>query len=224
MSNKRIILIPGFGEDEHCFRNITQYLAPHPYKIINYRTTVDRYSIFNFSLKTFVSQLIVDNDIRPDDLLIGHSLGGFIAYNLRQVLGCEACLIGAFTSPNKVRYPVSSKWIMNAYVLLGGLKLSIGKKIAMRRRVGMPSLAEASAVYDNFATFKNKTLYNLLQLTYSQPLANDKPEVLRIHSKADIVVRLPDEPFTEVAGDHFNLLLEHETVGKVLQKWLKTKG
>jgi hypothetical protein len=59
-----------------------------------------------------------------------------------------------------------------------------------------------------------------LALLHVPTKVNVSPD-LRIHAKRDNIVRIPDEEFYEVPGDHFSLLTHSEEVARATLDMLK---
>ena len=76
--------MPGFGEDSFCFDEIVPYLNDFELKIVDYRPTLDKFIFPFISLRTFTKQLVADNNILKEDKIIGHSMGGYFAFSVRE--------------------------------------------------------------------------------------------------------------------------------------------
>jgi len=224
LSKKRILLFPGYGCNALSFNKIEPFLQDYTIEYIDYRTITARFSIFKFNLKDFVNQLIVSHHITPNDILIGHSLGGFIAYNISQIVRCEVCLIGSFTDTARIVRLAPFKIASDVFITIGGLKWNKAHQYLQKRRQQRPnSIAAFEAVLDNFKNYyTNDDLLKLSQLAYSSALAHNKPPSLRIHAIADRIVLPPLETFTEAPGDHFCMLTHPKEVGDILTQWLES--
>ncbi len=222
LSKKRILLLPGYGCNALSFSEIEPFLADYTVEHIDYRAITARFTNSKFNLRDFVNQLIVQHRITTKDILIGHSMGGFIAYNISQIVRCEVCLIGSFTDVSRIVRLAPIKLVSDVFITLGGLKWSRAHQYLLKRRQQRPqSLPAFEAVLDNFMNYyTTDDLLKLSQLAYAPALAHNKPPSLRIHSKIDKIVLPPLEPYTETPGDHFNLLTHPKEVGKVLTEWL----
>ena len=111
--DKRIILLPGFGEDRRIFRAIMPYFENYNTLIVDYQDLLPNFTIHNIRLEKFVKKLIRTYRITKNDVLIGHSMGGYLAHYIRQRVGCEVCLHSSFTNPKKIKVIVHNKSLIS---------------------------------------------------------------------------------------------------------------
>ncbi len=219
---KRIFLLPGFGENEQTFRKLKSYFTNYELVDVDYRPLLALYSISNFTTRAFVNRLIITHKITENDILIGHSIGGNIAYNISQLTNSPTCLLCSFTDPKKVAKEVKVEWIAERFIALTGLRNSFIAKRISNKYKNRPSHEEMMYVMQNFKSFKKAHLRMVYQFSHQAPLSTHRPPDLRIHALKDRVVYTPDEPFEEVPGDHFCHILHHQKVAEIILKWLGT--
>ena len=188
--------------------------------MVDYRPVLRSFSAIGFSLEPFILRLIDAYNIKTDDILIGHSLGGYLAYNISQIIDSETCLIGSFTDPDKIIRLVDNKYANYLMMLLGMPKWRIAKWRLLKNVPEGQAKRELAKVLDNFGTFRNWDLLKLVCLTYSKPIDGKRAPSLRIHALADRIVRPPAEAFRQAPGDHFCLLVHHWTVSQTIKGWL----
>ncbi|RMG19259.1 MAG: hypothetical protein D6730_21815 [Bacteroidetes bacterium] len=219
---RRIFLLPGFGEDVRIFRKLRPYLQGFELVDVEYEAVLNRFHLFNIHIQAFARQLATEYKMDQHDILIGHSFGGYTAHAIRQQLACEACLIASFTDPAKVRRRKGvSRWNNVPLIMLGMLKSAKARSVIEQVYAGRESLEEILSVMDNFRNFRQVNLAKQDLMMWQKPIPLRLEPSLRIHSRADRIVRYPDEPFEEVPGDHFNLVVHHQAVGELVAAWLQ---
>ena len=194
--------MPGFGEDSFCFDEIVPYLNDFELKIVDYRPTLDKFIFPFISLRTFTKQLVADNNILKEDKIIGHSMGGYFAFSVRELTGAQICMIAAFSGPQKLYhfFPTFPRSTQLKSFLLNKIKDEKIKKVQ-------------EAVMENFKTFSNLQLAKMMEMNYEKKIISSYPNPLRIHDVNDKVIKAPDEPFTSISGGHFCLnLYPKETI------------
>jgi len=223
------VLLPGFGEDKRIFRKITPYLSDYELLYVDYRSVLHRFTPDDIELYDFINALCEHYDINEDDILIGHSLGGFISHHLRQQLGCDNCLIASFTDRKKIKLPYNYKKLAKWFTDKGGFTSIPFRQIVRlkyRNSTAMPDLENSLEV---FAQYGKQDIYKLIRIiqprrkSFLQWLLPDPTEVppsLILHPKKDSIVAPPDEPHIQLPGNHFSPATHPEIVGEHLQAWL----
>jgi len=220
---KRLFLLPGFGEDTFCFNEIIPFLNQHKYEIIHvdYRPVLDKFVFPLITVQQFSRQLIKHYDITSNDKLVGHSMGGYFSFQIRELIGTEICMIGSFNDPKKLihmlpQFPritliaaltglVKTKWLKN--YLLSKIKDVKYKQIQEK-------------IMDNFDSFTDNELSLMIEMNYQKKIDSKLPNPLRIHDKSDRVVAFPDEPYIQIAGGHFCLNLYPAETYEAMKEFL----
>ncbi len=86
ISEAIIYLIPGLGADEKVFRNMK--LLPFETKVIQWAPTV-----FTDTIAVYAQKLTDQIDLRRPVILIGVSMGGILAKEIRKIIDVKACII-----------------------------------------------------------------------------------------------------------------------------------
>ncbi len=215
--------MPGFGEDSFCFDEIVPYLNVFELKIVDYRPTLDKFIFPFISLRTFTKQLVADNNILKEDKIIGHSMGGYFAFSVRELTGAQICMIAAFSDPQKLNhffptFPRSTQLnIISGFLKTNYLKFFLLNKIKDEK---IKKVQEA--VMENFKTFSNLQLAKMMEMNYEKKIISSYPNPLRVHDVNDKVIKAPDEPFTSTAGGHFCLNLYPKETIEAMADFLKT--
>ena len=96
----RLILIPGFGEDETIFDKIQDKL-PGEKLFLSLWHLLPNKSVKSLNAAVFAKELIERYQINKTDLIIGHSTGGWIALHIKNLVGCRIVQIASWTDRNK---------------------------------------------------------------------------------------------------------------------------
>jgi hypothetical protein len=214
--------MPGFGEDGFCFNEIKPYLDEFELKVVDYRPTLDKFIFPFISLKIFTKQLVEDNNILKEDKIIGHSMGGYFAFSVRELTGAQICMIAAFSDPKKVfhffpAFPRSTQ--LN--ILSGLLKTDYLKSFLLDKIKDEKIKEVQETVMENFKTFSNIQLAKMMEMNYEKKIISYYPNPLRIHDEKDKVIKVPDEPFTSISGGHFCLNLYPKETIAAMKDFLK---
>lgn len=228
----RIILLPGYGEDERIFRHLEATLTAYRYVIVDYKRVLPHFTTANIKLERFIKRLIFTYSITERDILIGHSLGGYLAHHIRQVTGCEACLHSSFVHPSKIKILLRSQAIIKHTVGRGILNTALAKAITQWRYQNHPSAYEIDQVMHMLDEYGAEDVLKLTLLFFrrrkrtlgwlrSTPAFELAPSLV-IHPEADRVVAPPDLPHHAVPGDHFSIVIHPAPSIELIHGWLAT--
>ncbi len=221
MKATRIFLFPGFGGTYAEFDSLLPYFDHLTSVGIDYNPFLQGEPTFGFKRDKLVNKIIDHYQITENDLLIGHSMGGFISHMISQKTEAKVCQIASFTNPERVMRIIKKNWATVWFIRLGGLRLRTTEKYLLKRRRKKPSHDIMKIWFQTQReAYTNKQLAQLVQ-TMSYPLDFVAEPSLRIHSKKDRIVLPPKEDYVEVPGDHFNLILHPEIVGPIVADWIK---
>jgi hypothetical protein len=209
----RIIFIHGFGEDESIFSHI----APH---ISGEQTFLNAWTLLGDTPRPTVNALVFAKEIvqkyaiTPQDVVIGHSMGGWIAYHIKHVAGCPIVQIGSWTEADRVILPVSNThivyWAVRNGLFFNRFMKEIFTTIGYKNK---PSEGVYRETFDRLSQGNKDNVLNQLRVVLTP--VGEKITVtpdLRIHARKDLVIRPPHQPFHEVVGDHFTLCTHPELV------------
>lgn len=209
----RVIFIPGFGENETIFNKIAPEL-PGEKLFLSFWKLLPNKSIKNLQVTLFAKELIKEFTITKNDLIIGHSAGGWVALHIKNIIGCPIVQIASWWDEKKVvtfttnRHLVyfAAKWglYFNQFIL---------RHIMKKYYKGKPSQAIFEAVFIRLITGNRANVVNQLRLIFNlYPVKLSVKPDLSIHAKGDTIIRFPDGAVYEVAGDHFSLYTYPEQV------------
>ena len=219
----RIIFIHGLGESESIFKKISPKIG-HEQVFLNVWNILgnerqEGLNVFNFSKK-----IAAQYNIGSNDWVIGHSMGGWIAYYLKHHTGCHIIQIASATNiMDRYMTPIRSGKLMYWLTRNGLAFNNFQKWFYVRKYNGMPSQQAFAEAFSNLVNGNKECVTSQLKLIYEPVPAIDVVPDLRIHALKDALLKPPIEPYYEVPGDHFSLITYPEEVIKpileILQKY-----
>lgn len=220
---KRLFLLPGFGEDTFCFNELIPFINQHKYEIIHvdYRPVLDKFTFPVITVQQFARQLIRIYGIRNGDKLLGHSMGGYFSFQIRELIDTDICMIGSFNDPKKVIHMLPQFPRITLLAALTGLVKKKFLKNYLLAKIKDERYREIqSKIMDNFDNFTDNELALMIEMNYQQKINSSLPNPLRIHDKADRIVAAPDEPYVQIGGGHFCLNLYPEETYAAMKDFL----
>ncbi|MGI4762205.1 MAG: alpha/beta fold hydrolase [Janthinobacterium lividum] len=155
------------------------------------------------NVATLASHLTARHRIGPADVLIGHSMGGWIAAHVKEQTGATAILLSSFTDQAKVVSRIRSPRLLGLYAHLGLVQNRWLNEYFRRRYRHDESRALHGQLVAGMARLSRRYMAQQLRVLFAPvPPLSTQPE-LRLHALNDTVVRPPAEPFVELPGDHF---------------------
>ncbi len=215
----RIIFIPGFGEDEVIFDKIAPVI-PGDKLILNSWKLVGDYPRPEINVLILAKEIIDHYNITKEDIVIGHSMGGWIAFHIKHLVKCPIVQIASWTAADRVNTPVSNPASIYWAVKNGLYFNSFVKWLAIQFSYrNAPSKEIFSYVFGLLIKGNKNNVVNQLRLiaTHIKEKISVQPD-LRIHSRKDNIIKFPKEPFHEVPGDHFTLYTHPEKVYEPILK------
>jgi pimeloyl-ACP methyl ester carboxylesterase len=202
---KRLLLLPGYLEDPTVFATLRPLLPPAEAVLpLELEPEFAQWRpAGSVNVVTFARHLIQRYRIGPQDVLIGHSMGGWIAAHIKAQAGATAVLLSSFTDQHKVVARARNPLLLALYAWSG-----VGRSRWLRERAKRGYLFEESrALYgqlaDGMARHPRRYVHRQLQVLFAPVSPLTVAPELRVHALADNVVLPPDEPFVEIPGDHF---------------------
>lgn len=155
------------------------------------------------NVHTLARHLVARYHIGPADVLIGHSMGGWIAAHIKAQTGAPAILLSSFTDQAKVVSRIRSPRLLGFYAHLGLVQNRWLNAYFRRRYPHDESRALHAQLVAGMGRLSRRYVAQQLRVLFAPvPPLRTQPE-LRLHARGDTVVRPPDEPFVELPGDHF---------------------
>lgn len=218
---KRIFLLPGFGEDVFAFDELVSFIKGYTIIGVDYRPVLNKFIFPVITRRQFAKRLVDHYGITSEDKLIGHSMGGYFAAQIRELQGNDICMIASFSDPKKVRHvlPQMPRFSQVA-ALTGFVKTGYSRKFLLDRAREEHYRIVLDRVLKNFKKFSNLQLALMSEMNYENKIDSFLPNPLRIHDRHDRVVSPPDEEFVQVNGGHFCLNLYPEEVYHAMRDFL----
>lgn len=202
---KRLLLLPGYTEDCTIFGPLLPLLPPFAEVVpVELEEELAHWRpAGKLNVVVLARHLAARHHIGPTDVLIGHSMGGWIAAYLKELTGATAILLSSFTDQAKIVSAVRSPLLLKLYALSGLIQSDFMSQRFKRRYRSDESRALYAQLVDQMPRYRRRYVAQQLQVLFAPvpPLAV-APD-LRLHALRDTVIRPPDEPFVEVPGDHF---------------------
>jgi hypothetical protein len=218
---KRLFLLPGFGEDTFCFNELIPMLKGYELMHVDYRNALNRFVFPLITPKAFAKQLIHQYKIDETDRLIGHSMGGYFSFQIREFTGSGICMIASFHDTAKVRHLTPAFPRLSQVAAMTGLVKSPYLKKWMLKRISDERYRSVQAyVMDHFRQFTNRQLGLMMEMNYMGNIPSALPNPLRIHDPDDRIVAPPDEAYSQTKGGHFCLNLYPEETREAMRDFL----
>ena len=218
----RILFIHGFGEDEAIFSKITPAIAGE-HVLLNVWNLLGNEPRPDINVLDFSKEIVDKYAITKEDVIIGHSMGGWIAYHIKQITGSPIIQIASWTHFDRVILPISKPsiiyWSVRNGLFFNRFQKGLYTLLGYRNK---PSKAIFRTTFDRLIKGNKENAINQLRLilTPVPEQAIIEPD-LRIHARKDIVIRPPREPFHLVSGDHFTLYTSPQEVYEPIVAFLK---
>lgn len=221
----RIFFIPGFGEEGFIFDKIQAFI-PGEKVFIDNLTLLKSVPEKGLTGLVYANYLIECFKIKKEDVVIGHSMGGWVALNIKHKTGCRVIQIASWTHNKKlVKIPVERNlmyWLAKRGFGFNSLILNILVWLNYKNK---PSREIFTTIFERLRRGDKEIVAKQLMIIFNpvEEIIIASPD-FRIHSKADPIVKFPDQAFYEVAGDHFTLYTYPETVYKPIVEFLNRQG
>lgn len=220
---QRILFLPGFGEDAFIFSALRKYFTDYTIVDVNYRKSLDVFSTSEIDVWKMSKTLIDAYQITEADILLGHSMGGYFSFVIRELISCQIIMLASFNDPNKVRRVIYNKTFNLSLAKLGFLNKTWFQNYLLKPSKGKYFEKEVTQVVRNFNSFSKSQLTKMMKLSFGEKIHSEHENPVRIHAKNDTVVRPPDEKYFECTLGHFCLLLEVDFIAKIIMKTLTKK-
>jgi len=221
----RILFIHGFGENETIFSKIRPFIngeqvVLNVWELLGYVPRPD------INVLSFANELVQKYGITKNDVVIGHSMGGWIALHIKYLTGCHIVQIASWTDPTRIVSPFKNPDIYLWLVRHGFIFNRVVKWLSISKNYkGKPSIDIYREAFDRLMQGNIENVINQLRLILTPvPEKVAMTPDLRIHALADTIVRHPKELFYEVPGDHFTLYTHPQTVYEPIVAFLANPG
>jgi pimeloyl-ACP methyl ester carboxylesterase len=222
---KRLLLLHGYTEDRTIFDPLLPLLPPFAEVVA--LELEEEFAHWRpggpVNVHTLARHLVVRHHIGPADVLIGHSMGGWIAAHIKEQTGATAILLSSFTDQAKIVSRIRSPRLLGLYAHLGLVQNRWLNDYFRRRYRHDESRALHGQLIAGMGRFRRRYVAQQLRVLFAPvPPLTTQPE-LRLHALGDTVVRPPDEPFVVLPGDHFAHYFYPQLVAAAIGTFLQKK-
>ncbi|WP_151088564.1 alpha/beta fold hydrolase [Hymenobacter baengnokdamensis] len=222
---KRLLLLHGYTEDRTIFDTLRP-LLPSFDEVLSLELE-EEFAGWHPAGRPNVlalAQHLADRyQISAADVLIGHSMGGWIAAHLKQLTGATAILLSSFTDQRKIVSAIRSPRLLSFYALSGLMQARFMRERFKRNYRRDESRQLYAQLVDNLARHRRRYVHQQLQVLFAPAPPLTVPPDLRLHARRDNVIRLPDEPFVELPGDHFAHYFYPQPAAEAIREFLSKK-
>ena len=182
----RVFFIHGFGE----LPTVFDYVAPHlpgQHVMINVWDELKPLpQAAPLNVRIFAEMLIDKYRIEAADVVVGHSMGGWIAVHLKQAVGAKALQVASFTNQRKILVPSHSLGVIR-FLHYNGLYLNTFNNWLFANLVyrKLPSKAFFEETVSRLINADRHEVYKQLRVLFEPVPALQVEPDLRIHAKAD---------------------------------------
>lgn len=224
----RLFLLHGYVEDSTIFDPLRPLLSPAARAAIVDVELEDAFGNWQprqpVNAATLARHLIDLHQMTVHDVIIGHSMGGWIAAHVKQQVGCLVILLGSFTDQAKIVSKMRSPWLLGLVVKTGLMQSGYMRRRVLRAYRRDESRALHAQLTQGMTRFSRRYVHQQLQVLFAPaPPLTIHPE-LRLHARRDNIIRAPDEPYVELPGDHFAHYYYPQPAAEAINKVLDKVG
>ena len=220
----RIFLIHGYVEDPTIFDQLVPLLPPANFVRINLADEFLRWQPTGpVNVRLLAQYLTKHYSITANDVVIGHSMGGWAAINVKQVSGAMAVQLASFTNQTKIRFPTDNLTVLRLLLHSGMTQSRMLNNFFKKKYPFDESRELYNRLLDESLRMSRQYIWQQLQTLFAKvPPLTVQPD-LRIHARRDSIVSPPDETSVEVPGDHFSLVFHPELVAAPIRTLLSER-
>lgn len=217
----RIFLIHGYVENPTIFDRLSPLLPAITLVRIDLASEFLRWQPAGRINVRLLAQYLTDAyAITASDVLIGHSMGGWIGIHIKQLTNAKTVQIASWTDPQRIRLPLRNLGVLK-FLLYAGVLQSRPLLRYFLKKYPFPESADLYGVLvDGMKTISRRYMYQQFRTLLAEaPPLTVRPD-LRIHARRDNIIAPPTEPFVDVPGDHFSLVYHPEQVAAPIRDLL----
>lgn len=211
----RIFFISGFGEEVSIFDKIRPFIPGEKVFIDNWTLLAD-VPENGLNVQVYAQYLIKRFQIKKEDVVIGHSMGGWIGLHVKQLTGCRIVQIASWTNLRKIICLPIERHLMYWLAKKGfGFNPLVLRVLIWLYYENKPSREVFIAIFERIRMGDKSIAAKQLMVIFNPVKEPAQVSVdVRIHSKKDHIVKPPDQDFYCVPGDHFSLYTFPHAVSK----------
>src|ERR1700733_9328797 len=160
----RIIFIHGFGENESIFSKVAPFI-PGEHTFLNIWELLGNKPLPGINVLVFAKSLVEKYNITQQDVIIGHSMGGWIAWYIKHFTGSPIVQIATWTDPDRPVKPLKNVKVIY-WLVRNGLFLNRFTKrlFSSKGYKGKPSQAIYEEIFDDMIAGNKENIINQLRL------------------------------------------------------------
>ena len=217
---KRLLLLPGYTEDSGIFDPLRP-LLPAGLPVVPTELAealAGWHPAGPVNVATVASRLVAFYHITAADVLLGHSMGGWLAAYVKEQVGCKAVLLSSFTDQRQIVALTRSLSRLRLLVYSGLMQSGWMSGRFKRRYRRDESRQLYHQLVDSTGRLSRRQLYQQLQVLFAPaPPLTVQPD-LRLHARRDNIIRAPQEVYLEIPGDHFGHYFYPQQVADAIAK------
>ncbi|MEZ0483505.1 alpha/beta fold hydrolase [Fibrella aquatica] len=223
MPIKRLVFIHGNLDVPASFDELLPLLPPAKTRCINLE---DDFNVWDanqpVTARTVAERVAQAYRIGPYDVLIGHSMGGWVAAHMKELTGARVIQLSSWTDQRKIKAPIRRLTIIRAIINSGVVQHPVCISLAKRLYPFRQSRTRIRAAMDRVQHMNPAYMIWQYELIFNAaPPLTLLPD-LRIHDPHDRVIGPPDEPFVNVPGNHKIHATNAAGVAEAIGRFLKS--
>jgi hypothetical protein len=160
----RVIFIHGFGENETIFSKIARYI-PGEHIFINLWELLGDTPLPGINVLVFAQSLVEKYKITQQDVIIGHSMGGWIAWYIKYLTGSPIVQVASWTDPDRPYKPLKNEKTIYWLIRNGLFFNSFMKRLfAAMGYKGKPSKQIYKEIFDRMIAGNKENIINQLRI------------------------------------------------------------
>jgi len=222
----RLLLLHGYTEDATIFDPLLPLLPP--FEQVVALELAEEFAHWRpagpVNVHTLARYLAARHGIGPTDVLIGHSMGGWIAAHLQEQTGAAAILLSSFTDQAKIVSSLRSPRLLGVAAHLGLVQNRWLNDYFRRRYRHDESRALHGQLVAGMGRWRRRYVAQQLRVLFAPGPPLTTEPALRLHAVGDTVVRPPDEPYVALPGDHFAHYFYPQLAAAAIRDYLAKGG
>lgn len=166
---------------------------------------------YGTSIGSVAEHLIKQNKISPNDVVGGSSLGGMVAAEICNQLGCEKlCLIGSCSHPSYV-----AAYLRKSHKLAGLLPKELFQLLYSSAGTVSNAIGRKGVVNDDA-----KFVKTIIPAVFEWSGLKANCDILRIHGRYDKIINVPEKGEIIKGAGHMVAMTNDEKVAALIACWL----
>lgn len=168
--------------------------------------------------------LVTQYAISAGDVVIGHSMGGWVSIFIKELTGSAVIQIASWTNQKKILFPTHNLSILRLLFLSGLTQSRFFTELSVKQYPFDKSRTLFQTLLYNSRQMDRRYLWFQIQTLFAKVSPLSVQPDLRIHARPDNIIAPPDEPYVMVPGDHFSLVFHPDLVAAPITALLSSQG